>query len=104
MKLKDIQEGDVIDFTGRKKPEKHPSTRLGQINLPPGYSVEERPGPRRGTDAPVGSTLDVIMYNVRGTIQDMIEDPENYGLEEADVENLSVERTLDVVGKILAGR
>ena len=88
MKLKDIQEGDVVDFPGKE----------------PGIPVPELPKRKAGTDAPVGLVLDAIMHNVRATIEDMLGDPENYGLSEEQVANLSVERTLDVVGKILAGR
>lgn len=87
MKLKQLHEGDVVDFPG-------------------GPSIPTPPLPKRkpGTDAPVGVVLDAIIHNVRGTIEDMLGDPENYGLSEEQVATLSVERTLEVVGRILAGR
>ena len=85
MKLQDIQESNVIDFPG-------------------GIRTPELPKRKQGTDAPVGTTLDAILHSVRATIEDMLSDPENYGLEEEQVANLSTERTLQVVGRILAGR
>lgn len=92
VKTLELFEVDIIRFPG---PKSVSSERLGKVNVPSGHSIQERPTIQTGNFPPAHEVVRRICREMTATVNDMLDDPQNYGIEEQDVRGVDVEKTLE---------